>query len=587
MLAPFESDVMSSELRILIVGGYGIFGARLVDLLEHEPRLTLLVAGRSFARAQVACQARGKANAQVEPVEFDRSQHGAAQLSAMRPHVVVDASGPFQAYGGQAYRLIEACIAAGVHYLDLADGSEFVNGVARMDEAAKAAKVWALAGASSFPVLTAAVVRRLAQGMLTVESIQGGIAPSPYAGVGLNVIRAIASYAGQPIQRQRGGALQLGHPFTEHRRFVINVPGRMPLRSTLFSLVDVPDLRALAEQWPGVRSVWMGAGPVPIALHRTLIACAWLVRWRLLPGLSWLAPLMHGVANRVRWGEHRGGMFVQVNGRGVDGQAMAREWHLLAEGNDGPLIPCMAAAALVHKLLAGHAVAPGARAAIGELELPDYEALFAVRTIYTAVRQTTPTVPAPLFRSLLGDAFERLPRAVQWAHSVPPGVLSAVAPTQQLHGRCTVRRGRHPLAWLMARLIGFPRAQDDQPITVDMTAHLGGERWLRRMGEQSFSSVQALATGRSQGLLRERFGPMAVDMALVADEHSLRYVVRGWSLFGLAMPRWLGPRSTAVESAAGNRFVFDVEIRHPLAGLIAHYSGWLHEPAALTPAQFP
>ena len=58
----------------------------------------------------------------------------------------------------------------------------------------------------------------------------------------------------------------------------------------------------------------MGAGPVPAILHRILIALAWLVRLKLLSTLSPLAGLFHGVANVVRWGEHRGGMFVIVEG---------------------------------------------------------------------------------------------------------------------------------------------------------------------------------------------------------------------------------------------------------------------------------
>jgi len=54
-------------------------------------------------------------------------------------------------------------------------------------------------------VLTAAVVRALSAGLTRIDALTGGIAPSPYAGVGLNVIRAIASYAGQPIKFMTGG----------------------------------------------------------------------------------------------------------------------------------------------------------------------------------------------------------------------------------------------------------------------------------------------------------------------------------------------------------------------------------------------
>ena len=37
-------------MKLLIVGGYGTFGGRLVDLLKNESRLELLVAGRSLER---------------------------------------------------------------------------------------------------------------------------------------------------------------------------------------------------------------------------------------------------------------------------------------------------------------------------------------------------------------------------------------------------------------------------------------------------------------------------------------------------------------------------------------------------------
>ena len=58
-------------------------------------------------------------------------------------------------------------------------------------------------------------------------------------------------------------------------------PGRLPLHPIRFSLVDVPDLQVLPKLWPGLRSVWMGAGPVPDILHRALSALANLALTRL------------------------------------------------------------------------------------------------------------------------------------------------------------------------------------------------------------------------------------------------------------------------------------------------------------------
>ena len=41
---------------VLIIGGYGTFGGRLCQLVADEPRLRLLVAGRSLERAEAFCR---------------------------------------------------------------------------------------------------------------------------------------------------------------------------------------------------------------------------------------------------------------------------------------------------------------------------------------------------------------------------------------------------------------------------------------------------------------------------------------------------------------------------------------------------
>ncbi len=551
-------------LTILIVGGYGTFGGRLVELLEGDARVALIVAGRSLARAQAYCEGRSRTPATLIPAAFDRGGDIAAALAEHRPDLVVDASGPFQAYGDGRYGLIEACIAAGVDYLDLADGSDFVAGVAAYDAAAKAAGCYILSGVSSFPVLTAGVVRRLAECMARVDTIRGGIAPSPYAGVGGNVIRAIAGYAGQSVRLRRDGVETTGHPFTEHMRYTIAVPGRVPLHDKLFSLVDVPDLRALAELWPQARTIWMGAGPVPEILHRALAGFAWLVRLRLVPSLSPLAPLMHFVTNRMRWGEHRGGMFVEVTGTDAAGTKQRRSWHLLAEGNDGPLIPSMAVEAIVQRVLAGDPPPPGARASVRDLELADYERIFVSKTIYAGTRGETPAA-APLYARLLGSAWAALPAEIRNMHD---NVAAA-------EGRASVERGGGLLARLIARAVGFPETAADVPVRVRFAPTEDGETWTREFAGHAFLSHQFAGSGRWRHLLCERFGPLTFAIALVVADGRMSLVLRGWRAFGVPLPRWLGPTTTSYEAVEDGRFRFHVEIGHPLAGVIVRYRGWL------------
>src|SRR5580704_4582976 len=144
-----------TSLTVLILGGYGVFGSRLARLLADDERLSLIIAGRSAERAAGFCVALG-GNARAAPLRFDRDGDVEAQLRQARPDIVVDASGPFQAYGTDAYRVAKAALALRISYLDLADGSEFVAGIGAFDAAARAAGVFVLSGVSTCPVLTAA-----------------------------------------------------------------------------------------------------------------------------------------------------------------------------------------------------------------------------------------------------------------------------------------------------------------------------------------------------------------------------------------------------------------------------------------------
>lgn len=548
-------------MKVVILGGYGTFGGRLAELLADEPRLTLVIAGRSRAQAE-AFGAKLQARATLEPAVIDRDGDVELALRALSPDLVVDASGPFQNYGAAPYRVIEACLSLGVTYLDLADGSEFVDGVAQFDARAKERGVFVLSGVSSFPVLTAAVVRRLSHDM-AVDTVQGGIAPSPYAGVGLNVIRAIASYAGKPV---RAGHTLVGYGLTDVRHFTIAPPGHLPLRRIRFSLVDVPDHAALRGLWPQLREVWMGAGPVPEILHRALNALAWLVRGRLLPSLSPFAGLMHRAINVLRWGEHRGGMIVVVSGTGADERPIERSWHMTAESDDGPMIPSMAAEAIIRHVLDGRRPPAGARAAVRELELADYEALFARRAIRTGTREPVPA-DAPLYRRVLNTAWNELPPTLQAIHD---GTESRAA-----EGMAIVERGDGAVAKMIAKLFRFPAAGESVPVRVDFLKRNGRETWRRSFAGPPFASIQEEGRGKFAGLVVERFDPLAFGLALVLEDGRLKLVLRRWTALGIPMPLWAAPGGEAFEFEEDGRFHFHVEISHRWTGLIVRYRGWL------------
>lgn len=562
-------------MRILIVGGYGVFGGRLVRLLANEPRLTLLIAGRSVQKAAAFRAAWAlSGGAVLEPARFDRDGDVNAQLVSLAPDLVVDCSGPFQEYGVAPYRLVEGCLAAGMDYLDLADSTDFVLGIERFDVAAKAKDVFVLSGVSTCPALTAAAVAAITEGWTRVDEIAAGIAPSPHADVGVSVLEAILSYAGRPVARLKNATTGTGHGLVEARHVTVAPPGRLPLFSTRFSLVDVPDLTVLARLWPGVREIWLGAGPRPELLHRLLNGLAWLVSCGVPIPLAKMAGLFHAVKTQLKWGEDRGGMFVRAAGIDADGRPAATSWNLTAEGDHGPFIPAMPAAALIGKLLAGNRPEGGARTAAGAVALADYEPFFAARRIETGIRAELPP-SAPVYQQVLSGAWEALPGPIRALHDLAEGETKAV------EGRVDVDRGNSPLSRLIGTIMGFPGAQADGKIRVEFGRKDGVETWTRRFGSQRFSSRQWVGKGRAAQLAVEGFGPMACGMALVLEDGRLNLVPRRWTVFGLALPDWLFPRIEAWEEVDWEgRFRFHVDIRHPLAGFILRYRGWLAPCAA-------
>lgn len=552
-------------MKILVIGGYGVFGGRLAVLLSDIAKLELLICGRSLEKAKAFC-ADYRGAAKVTPLALDRGDI-AQCIASEQPDLVVDASGPFQAYGDDPYIVPKACIDARISYLDFADAADFVFGISQFDAAAKAAGIYILSGVSSFPVLTAAVLREMAMQM-EICSVRGGIAPSPYAGIGLNVMRAVVSYAGAPVKLWRNGAPAQAKGLAESMRFTIAAPGHVPLRNIHFSLVDVPDLQVIPPEFPGLRDIWMGAGPVPEILHRVLNLLAKVRAAFRLPSFAWMSPLFYWVLNLMKFGEHRGGMFVEAKGM-RDGRAVEMSWHLLAEGDDGPFIPSMAIEAIIRKALKGQLPAIGARPATRALELSDYHALFANRQIYAGMRSSADQ-GRPLYPKLLGSAFDALPDQVRLLH--------AQAEKRVWKGRANIVRGRNPLAKLVAAIFGFPPEANDVDVTVTLTPQGSGELWERNFGGRHFKSAQYEGAGKYNNLLIERFGPVAVALALDVKGEELFLVPRNWSFLGIPLPKFLLPSGDSFESQKDGKFWFDVAIKAPIVGLIVAYRGYLTPP---------
>ena len=556
--------------RILILGGYGVFGGRLARRLVRETAAEVLVAGRSLQSAEAHCQKFGGT-----PVRLDRDAGLGEALMRLRPAIVVDAAGPFQNYGDDPYRVAKAAIAAGAHYIDLADDAPFVAGIGELDAAARTAGLSVLSGASTIPAISAAALDELVRPLVSVGSVDSTILPGNRAPRGLSVVRGIVAQVGRPLGIWRGGRWISEPAWGDIKRLTLSVSGAAPVSARLASPIGAPDLLIFPERYKA-RSVQFHAGLELKIVHIGLWLLSWPVRFGLVRSVGGLAPVLKWIADRLEpFGSDRGGMVVVAAGRDQEGRAVKRSWTVIAEAGDGPEIPPTPAFLLARRLLGDRSgIAAGAAPAVGVLSLAEIEAGFSPFAIRCAQEETA---APPLMERVLVQDFGRLPEA--WRR------LAEIHDIDHFEGQASVERGQGFLSRLVGALFGFPPAANAVAVEVTKERTVAGERWTRCFGRRRFVSHLSRRDGDAAGVLRERFGPFSFMLRLNVHEGKIFWPVESWTALGVPMPRWLMPKSETVEFVdAKGRFNFDVAISVPGIGRVVRYRGWL-EPAGDQPSQ--
>lgn len=556
---PLASD--ASPVRVIVLGGAGVFGRLLVEGLAATTNFEVIVAGRNRERAERVVHEVGRvhARARLGAIIFDRDRPDAGALGALAPAILVDAAGPFQ---GGDLRLAESALAAGLHYVDLADARDFVARFPALDAAARAAGLVALTGASSTPALSHAVLDRVTAGWRQVESVELSISPGNRAPRGLSVVQAILSYAGQPVRVFDDGA------WREQPGWGGLVRRYMPgLGWRWLSLCETPDLDLVPARYQVTRSALFRAGLELPVLHLSLWLASQFVRVRLVGSLRPLARPVRAVAQRlISFGTDRGGMMVEARGLDGEGRRARARWWLVADEGDGPVVPTLPTLAAVRAIAEGR-IEPTARACVGLLSLEDIEAEMARHHLRTCTALDHPD--ESLFARVLGEAFARLPGPVQALHN--PGDRLV------LGGQATVERGRGILARFTSDLFRLPRAGTGVPVQVTIERQGDEEVWIRKFVGRWFQSRLSPAPEGSARLV-ERLGPLSLTLAVSVNRRGLRMRALGWRLGPVPLPARLRPKVRAQEGVDDEgRFRFDVAVRAPVVGLLVRYRGWLRQ----------
>lgn len=355
-------------MKVMVLGGYGNFGARICRALADDARIQLLVAGRDGPRAEAFAATLPGAQGVVVDM------HGAnfaRSLQDLNVGLLIHAAGPFQ---GQDYAVAQACAKAAVHYMDLADGRRFVCDFSRALRAGfvDTGRV-AITGASTVPALSSAVVDALCAGWQRLDTIDICIAPAQTAPRGAATLRAVLNYCGGPIQVWTGGQWQTRIGWASPTRVVFQ-----RLRPRLGALCDIPDLELFPARYKVRERVEFHAA-VEVGLTQwAFAALAWLRHRGLLKNPSALAGALNASAKLFDpFGSALGGMVVRVGGVDDSGKPVKRAWHIAADHDHGPEIPCMAAILLARRLASGEPMVSGAFPCVGLLALAEFAPEFA------------------------------------------------------------------------------------------------------------------------------------------------------------------------------------------------------------------
>ncbi len=344
--------------EVLILGGYGNFGKRIATALSRH-NVPLIIAGRDWNRAEALAATLPGARA----LRLDINEDFLATLKLEKPSVVIHTCGPFQ---GADYSVAKACIAAGVHYIDLADGRDFVREFRGLDADASAAGVTLISGASTVPGLSSTVLEHFRPRFARLDRLDFGISPGQKAERGLATTRAIMSYVGKRLRPFAGHPKAYGWQNLRHYNYPI-------MGKRWLANCDVPDLDLLPEAY-GIRDIRFGAGLEIGALHVGLWAMSWLVRFHLPLNLVKLAKPLLAASNAFNgMGSDTGGMHMVMEGVSLDGRPLTEQWAIVAKSGDGPQIPCVPAILLAKRLYERDpALSPGAQACVGLIRLEDY-----------------------------------------------------------------------------------------------------------------------------------------------------------------------------------------------------------------------
>ena len=320
---------------ITVFGGYGVFGAHVARILAAAG-IRVRVAGRDVVRAErfaaeLGTDPEGLAADVNDPVSCSRA------LAGVR--VAVNCAGPFSS---MSMALPDACLAAGVHYVDIADHRGWTVRLRSRDDDFRARGLAAAVGCSSLPGISGALAVMTGRRLPAVERVRVTLFIGNRNPKGEAAVRASAEQLGRSFSAPQGTLRGL------QGREIVDLPSPFGPRAVYDW--ESPELYLLPGLL-GAREVRVKVGFEARLATRSLAILA-----RLGPRLGrFLLASMAPIARHLSGFGHSGG-FVKVELFGPDGTMAAAS---LGGANDGQRMAALPAAFVAQGLADGSLAARG------------------------------------------------------------------------------------------------------------------------------------------------------------------------------------------------------------------------------------
>eukprot|EP01080_Neovahlkampfia_damariscottae_P000434 gene434-6847_t len=543
--------------KILVLGGYGNFGKLISKRLSRNTSIDLYIAGRSSEKAKdfLTTLENKKVNSFV--VDVNNEDLFSKKLIELRPHTVINSCGP---YTDMSYKIARLCLKHESNYIDLADSMEFVEGIDKLQNEAISKNKVVISGASTVPGLSSIVVDHFKDKFDEIESIDAIISPgNKQTFRGVATVASVFSYCGEPYQSLKDGKQQTIYGWQGMEKVII--PGIMNNR--LVGNCKVPDVALFPKNYRSLKNFDFKAGTELKFLQIGIYLLSILKRMKLIGNISDHAVLLDHMS---RWfsnlGTDEGGMNINIHGT-KDNKKREINWSIVGIKSDGPEIPSTPAVVLVEKLIKNE-IKPNAYPCWELFSLKEFMKSLEDFNIYTIDHEDIKSVSDPVLFSLGQNNFNKLPDDIRKFHSLEGGKCA---------GNLKVTRGNGILSNIIASIVGFPKANESTPVTVENK----NGNWSRDFDGLKLNSKWL--TKPYNGIVIEDFGFSKFGFQLVPlkDNSGFRHITKKLFLFGIPIPNFFNfvNADGITKGLKSGGWEILVEVRIPIVGLLVKYEGKL------------